>query len=223
MRAVWFIGKFELLLNCTKNPNYSPKSRTPQQPQNVVCKPKMRKTLDYILNPDGKTLTIYGILSLVCLTIYIWIFSFVWSFVFSVTFYEVGLLLTLSIGLILTVYTDKKFGLQLKRYFIVSVIQLILLLMVSNPIRTWQIDSSFDKARHIINPILTYKKQFKTYPSSLFELGQTLKQDIPIWTNIGTPYRYELNNNQGFRLSFRSYYGYTAYYNNEQDKWIITD
>jgi hypothetical protein len=35
MRAAWFIGKFELLLNCTKYPNYSPKSRTPQQPQNV--------------------------------------------------------------------------------------------------------------------------------------------------------------------------------------------
>jgi hypothetical protein len=35
MRAVWFIGKFELLLNCTKHPNYSPKSRTPQEPQNV--------------------------------------------------------------------------------------------------------------------------------------------------------------------------------------------
>ena len=35
MRAVWFIGKFELLLNCTKYPIYSPKSRTPQQPQNV--------------------------------------------------------------------------------------------------------------------------------------------------------------------------------------------
>jgi cell filamentation protein len=27
MRAVCFIGKFELLLNCTKYPNYSPKSR----------------------------------------------------------------------------------------------------------------------------------------------------------------------------------------------------
>ena len=38
MRAVWFIGKFELLLNCTKYQNYSPKSRTPQQPQNVSGK-----------------------------------------------------------------------------------------------------------------------------------------------------------------------------------------
>ena len=38
MRAVWFIGKFELLLNYTKYPIYSPKSRTPQEPQNVNCK-----------------------------------------------------------------------------------------------------------------------------------------------------------------------------------------
>jgi len=35
MRAAWFIGKFELLLNCAKYPIYSPKSRTPQQPQHV--------------------------------------------------------------------------------------------------------------------------------------------------------------------------------------------
>ena len=39
MRAAWFIGKIELLLNCTKYPNYSPKSRTPQQPQHVVRNP----------------------------------------------------------------------------------------------------------------------------------------------------------------------------------------
>ena len=47
MRAVWFIGKFELLLNFTKYPNYSPKSRTPQQPQNVGCNFKKRKTDKY--------------------------------------------------------------------------------------------------------------------------------------------------------------------------------
>ncbi len=36
MRAAWFIGKFDLHLNCTKYPNYSPKSRTPQQPQTLL-------------------------------------------------------------------------------------------------------------------------------------------------------------------------------------------
>jgi hypothetical protein len=36
MRVVWFIGKFELLLDCTKYPIYSPKSRTPQEPQHVA-------------------------------------------------------------------------------------------------------------------------------------------------------------------------------------------
>jgi hypothetical protein len=44
MRAVWFIGKFELDLICTKYPNYSPKSRTPQQPQNVSGKRSGRHT-----------------------------------------------------------------------------------------------------------------------------------------------------------------------------------
>jgi len=37
MRAVWFIGKFELDLDCNKNENYSPKPSTPQQPQNVIA------------------------------------------------------------------------------------------------------------------------------------------------------------------------------------------
>jgi hypothetical protein len=53
MRATWFIGKFELLLNCTKHPNYSPKSRTPQQPQNVggnFEKPNIRKNLTNLKN-----------------------------------------------------------------------------------------------------------------------------------------------------------------------------
>jgi len=35
MRAAWFIEKFELVLDCNNYENYSPKSRTPQQPQNV--------------------------------------------------------------------------------------------------------------------------------------------------------------------------------------------
>ena len=44
MRAVWFIGKFELLLSCTKYPIYSPKSRTPQEPQNVMPNAKRHPT-----------------------------------------------------------------------------------------------------------------------------------------------------------------------------------
>jgi hypothetical protein len=49
MRAAWFIGKFELLLNCTKYPNYSPKSRTPQQPQHVSSHLMTKKTLTILL------------------------------------------------------------------------------------------------------------------------------------------------------------------------------
>jgi len=55
MRAVWFIGKFELLLNCTKHPNYSPKSRTPQQPQHVSTHPKKTTTVIKVTNrPQNK-------------------------------------------------------------------------------------------------------------------------------------------------------------------------
>ena len=40
MRVDCFIGKFELHLDYIKHPNYSPKSRTAQQPQHVTTNAK---------------------------------------------------------------------------------------------------------------------------------------------------------------------------------------
>lgn len=168
-------------------------------------------------------LSVYGVISLICLTAYIWRFSFVWEYFFSVTHYVVGLLIAMIIGLVIARLVDKKFNWRLKKYFLVSIIQLLIIWGISNPIRTWQIDSSIDKARLIVEPLENYKQQFGVYPTTLTELRKKLKKDVPIRTNIGTRYWYKADNKQDYRLWFHSYYGYTAYYNNEKEDWIITD
>ena len=183
----------------------------------------MRLLIERILKPNSLMLSVYGVISLICLTAYIWRFSFVWEYFFSVTHYVVGLLIAMIVGLAIARLVDKKFNWRLKKYFLVSIIQLLIIWGISNPIRTWQIDSSLEKAGQIIEPLENYKEQFGIYPATLTELGNTLGTDIPIRTNIGTRYWYELDNNQDFRLWFHSYYGYTAYYNNEKEDWIITD
>ena len=183
----------------------------------------MRELFNYITRPNRITLTIYGVFSLMCLTVYVWHFSFIWEFVFSVTHYIVGLLIVMFLGLILTVKIDNKFKMYLKRYFIISIVQLLIIWIVSNPIRNWQINSSIDNARLIINPLDSYKQLFNNYPKSITELKNVLNQDLPERTNIGTFYLYELLNEKDYRLSFQSYYGYIAYYNKEKDEWIFMD
>jgi len=183
----------------------------------------MEKHINIMLKPNSKILTIYGLLSLVFLTVFVWRLSFIWEFVFSVTHYVVGLLIALILGLVIARLLDKKLDWQLKRYFVVSIIQLLIIWTVSNPIRTWQIDSSLKEAQFIIEPLEAYKKQNGTYPTTLTEARQKLDKDIPIRTNIGTRYQYEIVNEQDYKLWFRSYYGSTANYNKELDKWVITD
>ncbi|WP_303278277.1 hypothetical protein [Flavivirga aquimarina] len=95
---------------------------------------------------------------------------------------------------------DKKFNWRLKKYFLVSIIQLLIIWVISNPIRTWQIDSSLEKARLIIEPLENYNQQFGTFPATLTELRKKLSKDIPIRTNIGTRYWYEVDNKQDYRL-----------------------
>ena len=183
----------------------------------------MRLFIERILKPNSLFLLLYGVASFVCLTAYIWRFSFVWKFVFSVTHFVVGLLILMVIGLLIARVIDNKFNWRLKKYFLVSLIQLLIIWAISNPIRTWQIESSLEKARLIIEPLQNFKQQFGKYPQSLAELKKIFEHDIPTRTNIGTRYCYEVDNKQDYRLWFVSYYGYTAYYNHEKDDWIITD
>ena len=160
---------------------------------------------------------------MICLTVYVWRFSFAWGFSFSVTHYVVGLLVVLIVGLIIGIIVDSKHDWQLKRYFIVSILQLLFIWAISNPIRSWQIDSSLEKGKLIIDHLETYKVQFGKYPTTLTELGEKINQNIPTRTNIGTRYFYQSNNGKDYILQFQSYYGYTAYYNEDRDDWIITD
>ncbi|MCW3788928.1 hypothetical protein [Plebeiibacterium sediminum] len=183
----------------------------------------MKKIIDNIINPNLITLILYGLLSLVCLVTYVWWFSFVWEFIFSVTHYIIGLLVTLGIGLNISYTIDKKHGTKLKRYILVSLAQLIIIWTVANPIRTWQIESSKNKARLIIESLETYKMQYDNYPTSLAELGNKLNLVLPNRTNIGTKYLYTMYSNKNYSLAFTSYYGYMASYNNEQGEWGFTD
>jgi hypothetical protein len=176
-----------------------------------------------ILKPGKIILMLYGVLSLVFIILYVYRFSFVWEFLLGVTFYVIGLLVAILIGLVIAVKADKKFNWRLKQYAIISLIQLLVVWSIANPIRTRQINSSFEKARLIIDPLNTYKKQFGIYPKTLEELQQTLKLQIPSRTNIGTRYWYESDNGQDYRLWFHSYYGYSAFYNNEKNKWVMGD
>ena len=183
----------------------------------------MKRIINSILKPNKALLVLYGVLSFLCLIIYVWKCSFVWEYFFSVTFYIVGLLVTMIIGLGIARLLDEKFNWSSKRYFVVSILQLLVILTISNPVRTWQINNSMEKAQFIIEPLENYKKEFGTYPSTLTELEKNLNQKIPIRTNIGTKYSYEIGVEQDYTLWFVSYYGYMAYYNKEQNKWVFMD
>ncbi len=183
----------------------------------------MKKIISNILNPNLTVMILYGLVSFVFLTAYVWRFSFVWEFLFSVTHYIIGLLAILAFGLNFTYKMDKKHGAKLKRYVWISIMQLIIIWVVSNPIRTWQIESSKNKAGQIIESLETYKMQNDSYPASLAELDNKLNLDLPKRTNIGTKYLYTPYSDENYSLAFTSYYGYMASYYNEQGEWGFTD
>ncbi|QHT67538.1 hypothetical protein GXP67_13330 [Rhodocytophaga rosea] len=184
----------------------------------------MKHFINILLRPSKEVLTVYGLFSLIFLIGYVWLFSFVWEYYSSVTYYVLGLLVVLLIGVLATEEIDKRYQGQLKLYFRISFLQLLLIWIIANPIRSWQIESSLQKAKRITNSLSLYKKRFGVYPFTLAELEERLKEDLPTRSNLGTQYWYKLTeNNQEYELKFLSYYGNTAYYNPYQDKWLITD
>lgn len=183
----------------------------------------MKRLFDHILKPNSEILMLYGLFSLTFLTFYVWWFSFGWEFVFSVTHYVFGLFIVLILGFVIANKLDKNKGFKIKRYLLISAVQLILIWLIANPIRTWQIESSLEKANLIIEPLNSYKLKYNSLPITLEELGQKLNLEIPTRTNIGTRYLYQIDKEQEYSLSFQSYYGHTAYYNTEHEDWIITD
>lgn len=183
----------------------------------------MDRFVHLLSRPKLAVLTVFAGVSFINLTAYVWWFSFVWEMVVSVTTYVVGLLMLMIIGLGIAILIDNKFHSQLKRYFIIALLELLLIWSIANPIRTWQVKESFSRARSITDPLIKFKAQFGTYPASLTEVQEKLKLDLPQWTYLGTVYKYEQTGSENYWLSFQSYYGYTAHYNKDKDEWMLVD
>jgi hypothetical protein len=183
----------------------------------------MIKLINRILQPNKLLLFVFGLGSLVILLFFTWIISFLWEFTFSSNFLMICLMIILLLGLLLAYALDKKFSWQTKSYFIISIIELSIIGLIANPLRTWQIDSSIEKAQLIINPLEEYKLKYGFYPNSLSEVENAFQQMMPTRTNIGTRYNYKTVDGESFRLWFQSYYGYKAYYSMENNQWIFTD
>jgi len=179
--------------------------------------------LKRILYPNKSTLIIFGLLSFVILTFYVWNFSFTWEFVFSVVFYIILLLVILFIGIFISAKIDKKKKSKLKYYFIISFTQLLIIWLLSIPIRSWQIEYSKENGMNIVELVEKYKADYGNYPKSLSEIEQKMKSDIPKWTALGTKYSYEVFINGNYSIGFKSYYGYNLHYENLNKEWIATD
>lgn len=181
----------------------------------------MDRFVNQISRPKFVILTVFAIVSFVNLAAFVWLFSFDW--LFGAGPLVVVLLILIFVGLVVSILVDKKSGSRLKGYFIIALVELLFIWWISNPIRTWQINTSFTKAKDIIEPLIKFKTQVGTYPTTLTELEERLKLDIPRWTNIGTEYKYERDGNENYRLGFRSYRGYSAHYNKDKHEWIVVD
>ncbi|WBX70346.1 hypothetical protein [Tenacibaculum retecalamus] len=179
--------------------------------------------MERILHPNKNTLIIFSLLSFVILTLYVWNFSFTWEFVFSVVFYIILLLAILFIGIFISAKIDKKKKSKLKYYFIISFTQLLIIWLLSIPIRNWQIEYSKENGMNIVELVEEYKMNYGNYPKSLSEIEQKMKSEIPKWTALGTKYSYELFINGNYSIGFKSYYGYDLHYENLNKEWIATD
>ena len=179
--------------------------------------------MKYLLKPNGIVLTIYGIISFVCLLFFFWKISFIWGFLIDISEILISLLIIIIFALATSIMADIKYKCKTKKYFIISLIQLLVVWIASDPVRSWQIDSSLEKSHSIINALDEYKAKFDCYPESLDVLEDELNVDLPARTNLGTKYLYEQNGTGDYRLKFYSYYGYTAFYNIKGDKWLFKD
>jgi len=182
----------------------------------------MDRFVDKIARPKLTILLIFSLVSLINLTAYVWLFSFDWFFG-STPYYILGLLILIIIGLVVSIFIDKKNNTGLKKYLLIALVELLFIWSIANPIRTWQIRTSLVEAEDISESLRKFKRQFGTYPTTLDDLQEKLKLDIPNWTYLGTVYEYEQDGNDNYRLSFRSYYGYTASYVKDEGDWIFND
>lgn len=183
----------------------------------------MTQQINRILKPGKAILILYGVFSFVFLLVYVWRVSFVWDYFFGPNAYIYVLMAAIIAGLLFALYFDQKKGWRLKRYFILSLLQLVLVWILAHPVRTWQINRSMERAKSITESLEAYKQKFGQYPVTLQELGEKLDKELPKRTCLGTRYFYQQHGQNDYRLKFMSYYGNTAYYNNEENTWLVTD
>ncbi len=183
-----------------------------------------KSVIDKILKPNLYALILFSLFSLFFLTFYIWWFSFTWEFIASIAEFIIALFIVLIIGLRITTFMDKRMNWKLSYYIRIAIIQLLFLWGISNPVRNWQIKKSKNRASIIIENLEKYKQEFNYYPSNLDIINNRYEIRLPVRTLLGTRYWYEVKEpKQDSSLSFYSYYGYIAYYNVKNHKWVFTD
>lgn len=183
----------------------------------------MKRFFEFVLKPHKQILLVYGLVSFSVLTAYVWATSFAWELISGPIFFSGIALAALFAGFLVAAFLDKKFHWQLKKYFILSARQLVVISVVAFPIRYWQVESSLTKGQEIISTLENYKTQFGGYPDSIEQLNKQLGSSLSERTNIGTRYKYKSESADDYRLNFLSYYGYTAYYSREKKMWTFTD
>lgn len=183
----------------------------------------MKRFLGHISKPKRITLTIFATVAFPMLMGYVWWYSFTWAFPFGVAEYMIKLSIALILALGIAIFLDSRFRLTTKYYFIISLTELILIWIVAEPIRKLQINKTYEKAEQIIVSIEKFKNNFGTYPKNLIEVEERLLLDVPELTYIGTRYIYEQAGQDHYRLSFVSYHGYEAHYDNQAKQWIAVD
>ncbi len=170
-----------------------------------------------------KFLIIYGIVSFIILVFLEWWFSFNWIRIYNISINTILLISFLFVCFLCSLFYDRKTNKKTKWFLGISLIQLIIITGVSIPITKWQINSSFNKAQKIITQLDIYKEKYKEYPKTLLELEQKMQIKTPKRTNIGTKYQYYSDTIGTYHISFISYFGKRAIYNNYQNRWIMID
>lgn len=156
----------------------------------------MKKLYRHIFIPRGLILLFYALCSLVVLTGYVWVFSFDVSFIYNISQLILSFLLVL--GLISALVLDWRLNSKLKRYWLLSITQLILIWAVSSPVKKWQIESSKNKAELLIQAIESHYDQHNSYPGTFLDI----QEDIPLRSNLGTIYEYRLKDEYEYVLWF---------------------
>lgn len=177
--------------------------------------------MDKLLKPSVFVLIVFGIIIILPISYLNYMLSFMWFPPFEV--YVILLYILIALLLIVSYVIDRKINSNLIKYIYIIFAMFTLVLLLSVPIKNWQIKESENIGNKIVDSIMAYKENNKKYPDSLTMLTEKYIDLIPK-SKIGTEYKYELSHDTtNFTLSFLSYNGMVGYYNHEKQKWQYSD